>query len=357
MAAASSRAPSRGGETSSHGAWWTGAPSPSGGPHPRPGARRPRHFDLTEVPTPSPDDVPAGGVLLRVLAGGICGSDLPAWKGMRSLQPSDRGLHAAGIPGFPMHEVVGEVVHSEHQRLRVGDRVVGWAAGFDGLAEYVVTPGDAVGGYDPTLTPEIAVMLQPLACVLHAVERLPSVAGAHVAVLGLGPIGLLFAHVLASAGARVIGVDRVDRTEVAERYRLDDVVASSADRWAAGLAPADRPAVVVEAIGHQVGTLTDAVVAAAPRGVVFYFGVPDDAVYPLPMLTFLRKDLTLVSGVTRDYARGIADAGEYVRTHPALLADYVTHVLPFERATEAYDLAERPARGQRKVVVRMGAGG
>lgn len=198
-------------------------------------------------------------------------------------------------------------------------------------------------------------MLQPLACVLHAVERLPSIEGVRVAVLGLGPIGLLFGHVLASwDAARVVGVDRVDRSDVAAGYGFDEVVVASADRWAAHLPEADQPAVVVEAIGHQAGTLTDAVVAAAPRGVIFYFGVPDDPVYPLPMRTFLRKDLTLISGVTRDYARGIAEAEEYVRAYPDLLERYVTHVLPFEQAQEAYHLAERPAVGQRKVVLRVG---
>lgn len=314
----------------------------------------PRRFEVTEVPTPSRDDVPPGSVLLRVLVGGICGSDMPAWRGQRGPRPADAGPLAAGVPGFPMHEVAGEVVHSASPRLAPGDRVVGWAVAFDGLAEYVVTPAAAVGVVDPSLPPEVAVLLQPLACVLHAVERLPSVTGARVAVLGLGPIGLLFADVLESLGARrVVGVDRVDRSDVAEDYGLDEVVVASSDRWAAQVAPEDRPDVVVEAIGHQVGTLTDAVVAAAPRGCIFYFGVPDDAVYPFPMLTFLRKDLTLVSGVTRDYARGIAEAGEYLRAHPHLLTDYVTHVLPFERAQEAYELAERPARGQRKVVVRV----
>lgn len=305
---------------------------------------------------PGEDSLSPGDVLVRVLAGGICGSDLPAWRGTRGLLPDDSGALAAGVAGFPMHEVAGDVVLSRHPRLAPGDRVVGWASAFDGLAEYVVTPGDAVGTCDASLPPEHAVMLQPLACVLHAVERLPGVAGARAAVVGLGPIGLLFGHVLQGLGAgRVVGVDRVDRSDVAGRYGFDEVVQTSSDRWVAGLAPGQRPDVVVEAVGHQVGTLTDAVVAAAPRGRIFYFGVPDDAVYPLPMVTFLRKDLTLLSGVTRDYARGIAEAGEYVRAHPGLPADYVTDVVPFERAREAYERAERPARGQRKVVVRVAA--
>ena len=58
-------------------------------------------------------------------------------------------------------------------------------------------------------------------------------AGLTCAVLGLGPIGLLFCHVLKERGAaRVFGVDRVDRSAIAPRFGVDDVV------W--GLHPALR---------------------------------------------------------------------------------------------------------------------
>ena len=318
----------------------------------------PRRFERVDVPTPTGADLADGEVVVRVLAGGICGSDLPRWRGVTAHRhPADRGALAAEIPGFPLHEIAGEVVHSAYEGLQAGQRVVGWALGFDGLAEYVVTPGRALAPYDPALAPETAVLLQPLACVLHAVERLTGVSGATVSVLGLGPIGLLFAHVLKARGARhVVGVDRVDRSDVAAQFGVDEVVTSSSDRWAAALTPDRQPRVVVEAVGHQVTTLTDAIEAAAAGGCIYYFGIPDDAVYPFPLLRFLRKDLTLISGTTRDYARGIREAGEYLRAHPGLADGYVTHVVPVAEAERAYDLAERPTAGQLKVVVRLSPG-
>lgn len=101
---------------------------------------------------------------------------------------------------------------SRHRSHGVGDRVVGWASGFDGLMEYVVADGDGLAPYDQALSAEHAVALQPLACVLYALEQLPNLKGRHVAVIGQGSIGLLFSYAAKALGARhVTGVDPVDR--------------------------------------------------------------------------------------------------------------------------------------------------
>jgi L-iditol 2-dehydrogenase len=99
-----------------------------------------------------------------------------------------------------MHEVCGVVVQARDERLNLGDRMVGWATSQRGLAEYVVTAADSVHRYRFTWTPAHAIALQPLACVLSAVEQFGDVSGAHCAVLGQGPIGALFSHVLKSRG-------------------------------------------------------------------------------------------------------------------------------------------------------------
>ena len=105
------------------------------------------------------------------------------------------------MDGFPIHEVVGEVIASRHPQSRDGDRVVGWASGFDGLMEHVVADGDGLAAYDLALAPQHAVALQPLACVLYAVEQLPDLEGRRVAVIGQGSIGLLFSYAAKASGA------------------------------------------------------------------------------------------------------------------------------------------------------------
>jgi threonine dehydrogenase-like Zn-dependent dehydrogenase len=311
----------------------------------------PGHFDHVEVPRLTDDQVPDGHLLLKGLAGGVCGSDLPYFRGGVFPHPKDRGGSIGHIPGFPMHEVVGEVVVSKSPDHRVGDRVVGWAIAFDAISEYVLTAADQVAAYDPEWAPAKAIAAQPLACVIYAVEQMNDVRGKRVTVFGQGPIGLLFSHVLHDRGATVTGVDRVDRTDVAKLFGVTTTVTSQIDRYAAALGDEERPQLVVDAIGHQVNSFRHAVDAVAFGGEIFYFGVPDDAVYPLEMQTFFRKNLTLRAGYTFDRVRVLNDAIDYLRRCPDLLEQYVTTVLPATRVQEAFEAAARPQPGQFKVVI------
>jgi len=314
--------------------------------------RAPGSFTRVDVPRPSGDDLAPGEVLVRVLAGGICGSDGPYLRGAPSPYPSRVSSGVAGPPGFPMHEIAGEVVASRDDRFSAEERVVGWAEGFDGLAELVITRGESLAPYDPTLSPVEAVVMQPLACVLYAVERIGDVRGRSCAVLGVGPIGAMFAHVLSRRGAgTVVGVDPVDRREATAQFGLDDVVVATGATWSAALEDEDRPDVVVEAVGHQVATLQDALVAVRPTGTVFYFGVHDSPIYPLDMERMVRKHLTLQAGGTLERPRMLEEARAYLAASPDLLTSVLTHVFDLSRVQEAYNCAMKPAPGRFKVCI------
>ncbi len=309
-------------------------------------------FERTSIGEKTPECLADGQVLLRFMAAGVCGSDLPAFRGARGRLPGDDGTSAAEKDGFPIHEVAGEVLASRHPDHRPGDRVVGWASGFDGMMERVVSNGDGLAPYDPALTPAQAVGLQPLACVLYACEQLRDLAGRHVAIIGQGSIGLLFSYVAKAAGARrVTGVDPVDRSGLATTFGVDDAVRATSDRWVSQLAARDRADVVIEAVGHQVATLGHAIDAAAPGGTVFYFGVADDDAYPISMRSMLRKNLTLKSGVTLDRRRVLEAAGKFAAEHPELLATYLTHTFGIDDVQGAFELACRPVPERVKIAI------
>ena len=212
------------------------------------------------------------------------------------------------MDGFPIHEIAGEVIASRHPEHQRGDRVVGWASGFDGLMEQVVADGNGLAPYDPALTPQHAVALQPLACVLYAVEQLPDLTGRHVAVHRPGVDRA--AVLLRGEGRGRRSRHRVStRSTGRRRPARSGWTRSSAPPVTAGcgtLGRMTKPDVVIEAVGHQVATLGHAVEAAAFGGTVFYFGVPDDDCYPISMRTMLRNNLTLKSGVTLDRRRVLA---------------------------------------------------
>ncbi len=303
---------------------------------------------LEAVDAPEPGDPGPGEVVARFEAGGICGSDLPSFLGTLDLLTGA----SHGHPGYPLHELVGEVVASGADDVPVGARVVGWAKGHLGLAEYFpARAGHVLVLDDDGLPSPRATVIQPLCTVLYAVRRLGDVSGARVAVIGQGSIGLLFSHALKAAGAaHVTGVDPVDRRDVASEFGVDEMVWETGSRWAAAL-DGERPDIVVEAVGHQAATLEDAVEAIAHGGTVLGFGVPDDTHYAFPFAAFFRKDGTLLGGVTRDRRASLAAARDYLLEHEAMLDAYITNVFPVADAQAAFELAVKPTAGRLKVVL------
>jgi threonine dehydrogenase-like Zn-dependent dehydrogenase len=303
---------------------------------------------LEAVEADEPDEPRPGRVVARFEAGGICGSDLPSFLGVRDLLVGA----SSGKPGYPLHEVVGEVLASAADDLPVGARVVGWPLGHLGLAERFTARAHEVCLAGDELPPAHATVIQPLCTVLYAVRRLGDVRGARVAVIGQGSIGLLFSHALKAAGAgHVTGVDPVDRRDAADAFGVDTMEWNTSSRWVDSLGDGARPDIVVEAVGHQAGTLEDAVEAVAHDGTVLAFGVPDETHYAFPFFRLFRKNATLVAGVTQDRRRSLDAARDYLVEHRKMLDAYITDVFPVAEAQAAFELAVKPTAGRLKVVL------
>lgn len=305
----------------------------------------PGRLEAREAPAPAEADLTPGELLLRFRAGGICGSDLPKFSGRAGLAPDPPN-------GFPLHELVGEVVASRAPAVGVGQRMVGVPRVFDALSQYVVTRSTEVVAVPAHLSDAEAVVIQPLATVLSALSGVSGIAGARVAVIGQGPLGLLLSHALKTLGAReVTGIDRVDRGAVASGFRVDRTVTASGEAWAAGLRDDERPSLVIEAVGHQEDTLRSAVDAVAPGGHIVAFGVPDAETYAFPFERFFRKRLTLTGGTTQDWTRFLLEAIDYLARSPELPTRLITHRVAVTRAQAAFELACVPAPGTLKVVL------
>ena len=308
-------------------------------------ATGPLRFERILAPRPSPKDLVDGDVIVRLRVGGICGSDLPEARGLMPTRTPASGLG-------PLHEIVGDVVHSTGDRVQVGQRVVGWVKDQHGLSEYVIAAEHQLLAVPEEFSDVDAVVAQPLACVICAADRLGEVSGQRAVVLGQGPTGLLIDQVLVDRGALVTGVDPVDRSALSAAMGAAFVHVSSRG-WAHQTIGGRRPELVVEAVGHQTATLDHALHGVAPGGQVFVFGVNDDPYYPLNMDHLLRKNLALRAGITVDHARHLADAFDHLRRYPTLAGTLVTHVFGVNRLNEAYGTAAdlQPNRG--KVVITM----
>jgi L-iditol 2-dehydrogenase len=229
---------------------------------------------LESVPVPP---VGSGELLIRVRTALTCGTDVKVFR---------RGYHAKMIipPALFGHEMAGDVVAVGEgiTKFRVGQRIVaansapcdrcffcrhnqqnlcedllfnnGAYAEFMRLPERIVrTNTYAI----PTqLAYKDAALVEPLACVLRGLHESNVQPGDTIAIMGLGPIGLMFVRLAKWAfGARVIAIARrleqVDRAIVlgaAEGVLMGDAAAVISEVRAR---TAQRGAdVVIEAIGH-----------------------------------------------------------------------------------------------------------
>jgi L-iditol 2-dehydrogenase len=101
-----------------------------------------------------------------------------------------------------------------------------------------------------------AALVEPLACVLRAVEKTGIEEGNTVVVIGVGPIGLMFVQALKSLGARVVALgNRSSQLKMAEAMGADCVIDSTKSnaveevrKITSGRRGAD---VVIEAVGSK----------------------------------------------------------------------------------------------------------
>ena len=257
---------------------------------------------LAEVPEPEGD-----GKLVRVLACGLCGSDVekigtaPAGTvlGHEVASASD-GRRVAPVHHLPCGEC---------GRCRAGHEST-----CDAFRTATIVPGGFAEWARATQTVDLpdgiadatATYVEPLACVLRAVERLP---GGRALVVGNGFVGRLFGAVMEQRGDEVFAVDPDPKRD--GRHR-------------------DGP--VETAVLTAPGGATEAAEALAPGGTLLVFAPSA----PLGLDAVYRRELTVL-GSRSATPRHMRDA---VTLLPELDLPAPT-VLPLDRFHEGLDLYRR----------------
>ncbi len=131
------------------------------------------------------------------------------------------------------------------------------------------------------LAPEVAAMVEPLACAIRGVERAGIVTGDRVAIVGPGPIGLMLAACVADAGGLPVVVGgRAERAALVELFGAEAGDGRGAD-------------VAIEAAGTE-GAWKDAVALVRPGGTVVAFGgLPRDTRPSLDAYRLHYEELTI----------------------------------------------------------------
>jgi threonine dehydrogenase-like Zn-dependent dehydrogenase len=342
--------------------------------------------DIDPPPLPAPDWLP-----LRPRLSGICGSDQAMLQGKASLYLSP----LTSTPFVPGHEIVAEVTAGDERGMRVvvepalgcaargldppcvecregrralclnaigGSVGAGLQIGFcrdtgGGWSEGLVAHRSQLHPVPDELSDEDAVLVEPLACALHAAQRTELLESAQVAVIGAGAIGVLTvialrerypdATILAVAKHRgqELEVRRAGADHVCSpgRLHLDGARVTGARRLIGHgghellLGGFDA---IVDCVGSG-ASLEAAVSAVRPRGTVMLVGMPGRLSVDLAMAWQREVDIRGAYGYEEDFAAALELAG---RLRPGRLVAHGWDLRDYRAALEQSARATRAGR-------------
>ncbi|MDK8172278.1 zinc-binding dehydrogenase [Curtobacterium citreum] len=320
-------------------------------------------------PVPQSDEV-----LLRVVFGGICGSDLHYWK---------HGAAGDSILREPMilgHEIVGLVerpaadgsgpplgtpvaVHpattgtapgrypSDRPNLAPGTTYLGSAARLPhtpgGFARFTAMPTRMLRPLPDGLSMRSAAVAEPAAVALHAVHQAGDIRGKRVLVVGAGPIGALAVAVARRAGARqVIATDLQEHAlKLATTIGADRALSA---RDSEGVASVDAD-IVIESSGSSAG-LAAAIEAATRGGTVVMVGLLPSGLQPALIALATTKELRLIGSFR--FVDEITEVLQALADGTLSIDAVATHEFAAEDALAAFDVAADPSRSS-KVLLRF----
>jgi len=292
--------------------------------------------------------VAANEVKIRVTYGGICGSDLSVYRGK---------IQHATYPVRPGHELVGVVKEAGSiANVTEGTRVVVTPNTFCGECEYCLNEQENIcpnkksiginadGGFShefiidaryvipipDEVSDEKAVLIEPLAVIVHGLKKLNLRKGNSVLVIGCGTEGLLTVALADYLEADVTAVDiNVDKLEMLKSFphiqatHPNDIEPDTFDY-------------VVEAAGTP-QSVQSCFRWLKPGGSVLLIGITNAS--ELPVGQIVRKEQTIYGSIIYRFPKDFAESIEYLSDERFDPTVFISKILPLENYEEAYELA------------------
>ncbi|MHC4087960.1 MAG: zinc-dependent alcohol dehydrogenase [Planctomycetota bacterium] len=307
---------------------------------------------LDDTPEPEPVE---GEVLVRCSHVALCGSNMGQYTGEGLWGDID----FPNPVGWAGHENIGTIVASRCEDWREGTLVLAQPHGYYGFAEYIVSRPPAIARL-PQDAPDPAalVVAQPLATVLRALTRTDDIIGKSCAVVGQGPMGLIFTHVLRMMGASmVIATDVLDwRLEWSKRYGADHIIdASKQDvvKVVTELTNKEMLDFVVEAVGY-VDSLKTAAYLPKYEGRLYVFGMPHYELQEFPWYHVFRQNIQINTCVGPECGPFFQTAVDMVLDDRAsALTEMVTPRMPWDKAPEAFEMYAECAKDSLKLTLEV----
>lgn len=324
-------------------------------------------FEISDVDRPK---INSGESLIKVEYCGICGTDLKVYKPKFETWKSSRGFMRTlarkagrsfnGKTSLRLgHEVFGHVEKTTNPELQ-NKKVVVFPdincgeceacrngiitacskfsnIGFErdgGFAEYVVVPDGNIVEVPEQIDSNVAPLIEPLACGLHAIERSGLEKNDNVLVLGVGPIGLLISLICNKEfGSKTIACDVSSfRLEMARKLGAIKTI------YPNELSTLEMfPDVVFDCAGGSVQLMNELVNILRPCGTIcvegFYSGN-----LKIWMRRLQMKEGRIVTS-QGDNLKNRLDAVSKVTLYENELKPLITHTFPLEQISKAFDVA------------------
>lgn len=307
----------------------------------------------------------AGEVLLRMAAGGICGSDLHYYQDggfgpVQVREPIISGHEASGYiealgegvsglaigalvavnPSQPCGKChyceVGQPIHCLDMRFMGSAMRLPHEQGM--FRDRLVVPAAQCFILDSASSPAEAACAEPLAVCLHAVAQAGDLSGRQVLVTGAGPIGLLTVAAARQAGAKEIVVTDLADAALSRAPAMGATQTVNVMTDPQGLAPFQEGKGSFDVVfdcSAAGPALRSAFAAVKPRGTIVQVGVTGDITIPLNAL--VGKEI--VWRGSQRFDQEFAQAVSLISSRTIDVRPIISHEFPLENVVEAFQQA------------------
>jgi len=298
-------------------------------------------------------EIPAIGrdeALVRIMACGVCLSELPLWLGEREVS----------YPSYLGHEVSGivEKTGSGVKDFKQGDRITAvlWGRGY---SEYVNIPEKDLIKIDSRI-PFKEALGEPIGCCISAMKRCGITIGDVVAIAGTGFMGLILLQLIHGYGAsKVIAIDVRDKNLSLARKLGADITLNSqsgdlVDEVLKLTEDGRGVDVVLEVAGKQ-ETLDICSKIVRIRGRMLIVGYHSVGIRTVDMEQWNWKGIDVINAHERDkgiYYDSIKIGMDLLSAKRFTLKPLVTHLFKLDEINDAFQAAyEKPDCFIKSVVV------
>lgn len=331
--------------------------------------------DLRTEDLPIPE-ISDNEVLIKMLACGLCGTDIQKIRGDSVNKPTVLG-----------HEVVGEIVKKGKNvsKFEIGDRVITaihvpcFTCHYCNKGHYTICEQFRTNNIDPggfaefiripklhlnhlthkvsnNVTDEEATLIEPIACCLHGLKQADIRPNDSVLIMGAGTIGILHAQL-----AKIKGANKVIVSDMSE-FKLQKALNVGCD-YAINIKEkniidevnkiTDGQGVDVIVIAAGVSSLVaDAVNMVRRAGKIIVFsGFDKNKLVTLDVSRFFKDEISII-GTYSVTPYEFPEALDLLEKRKLNTEEMITHVYPLNKLSEAIDISTNPEQPVLKVIIK-----